>query len=247
MKKGIGPVWTALGVVLACVFLAVSIPGAESGLPSQPVACADVTLLAGSPVLLGPDSTRRALAVGQRVYAGSILQTDSASRLELTFPDGDIVRMAEETTIELGAVAPGVEEPGLRFQVVLTGGEVWVNLAARLQATGFQLLAAGGMFSGKESAFRAALFPEGDVEVKTYSGEVIADGPFEIVKIDGRYTLRSFSGGEDETVEPWRHQMEPYWKMIVLASGAATPPFRFAAKSDLTDWVRWNRQRDGER
>ena len=243
MKKGI--VQVSLGVILAIVFLMVSVSGAESGLPSQFVACADVTLLSGTPIQTGSDSIQQALVLGQRLYAGSILQTDATSRLELTFPGGEIVRMAEETTVELGAVAPGVEASGLQFQVALTRGEVWVSLFGRLRAEGFQLLAAGAGFSGKESAFRAILFPEGNVEVKAYSGQVTADGPFEIVKKDGRYVLRTFSDDDDETVvDPWRHQVEPYLKMMVLSSGEATLPFRFAAKSDLTEWVRWNQERD---
>jgi len=247
MGKGTTPVRIVFGALLVVALPAVSVFAVESDLPSQHVACAEVTLLEGTPVLVGPESTQRALVLGQKLYAGSSLQTDAASRMELTFPDGDIVRMAEGTAVELGAVAPGIEAPGLRFQVLLTGGEAWVNLSGRLRTEGFQLLAAGAVFGGHESVFRAIVFPEGSVEVKAYSGKVTAEGPFEIVRKDGRYTLRTFLQEEDDAIEPWRRQVEPYWKMIVLSSGAATLPFRFAAKSDLTEWVRWNRQRDEER
>ena len=50
--------------------------------------------------------------------------------------------------------------------------------------------------------------------------------------------------GDETVVDPWRRQVEPYLKMMVLSSGEATLPFRFAAKSDLTEWVRWNQERD---
>lgn len=244
LRKGVSPVWIAFGVVIVAVFLPISGLVAASDLPARSGAWADVTLMVGAPRLVEADSTQQALAVGQRLYAGSVLHTDGTSRLELTFPSGDMVRMAEETTIELGAKETEAEKPGSLFQVALIGGNVWVNLSGRFRVAGLQLLATGAVFNGTEGIFRATMFPEGDVEVKTYAGKITADGPFEIVKEDGHYTLRLVSKIEGEAIEPWRHQMEPYQKMIVLSSGEVTPPFRFAAKSDLNEWVRWNQQQD---
>lgn len=84
------------------------------------------------------------------------------------------------------------------------------------------------------------------MEVKAYTGQVTASGPFEIKKENDLYEFGALKGTGDAAPEPWRYQITPYRKVIVLATGEATAPFRFAAKSDLIDWVRWNQQRDEE-
>lgn len=207
-------------------------------------AYATVTFVEGAPVLAGPASVPRVVTVGQALSAGGTVQTDSVSRVELTFSGGGVVRLAEDTTLELGTGAEDAATSGVRIQAMLLKGAMWANFSNQHRKSVLQILVTGAMFSGPESVFRAAMFKEGAVEVKTYSGQVTASGPFEITNENGRYELGALKGGEEATPEPWQYQISPYCKMIVLASGEASQPFRFAAKSDLTDWVRWNQQRD---
>jgi hypothetical protein len=82
------------------------------------------------------------------------------------------------------------------------------------------------------------------VEIKTYSGQVTASGRFEIKEESNSDSPEANQGNEDSLREPWRYRIEPYLKMFVLVSGEASQPFRFSALSDLSEWVRWNRQRD---
>jgi len=220
--------------------------GAESVQSMQPEVCATVTFVSGAPVLAGAAAVQQPLSAGQALYPGSSVQTDSVSRVELALTGGGIVRLAEETTLELGAGAADAGQPGPGLQVLLLKGGMWVNLSNRLPGSPPQILAAGAMFSGPRSVFRAIVFADGAAEVKAYSGQVTASGPFEIKKENSRFSLGARPGGEEGTLEPWRHQITPYRKVLVPASGDVSQPFRFAAKSDLTDWVRWNQQRDAE-
>jgi len=229
-------------ILLAVAMLPVFFPeraavGGEAALQIQPEACATVTFVEGAPLLVEPASAPQPVIAGRLLFAGSTVQTDSASRLELTFAGGGILRLAEETTIEL-------EAGGRLFQAMLLKGDMWANFSN--QDDTVQILAAVGMFSGPESVFRVAMFGNGAVEVKTYTGQVTASGPFEIKKENGLYKPGALKGAGDAAPEPWQHQIAPYRKMIALATGEATEPFRFAAKSDLTEWVRWNQQRDEE-
>jgi hypothetical protein len=209
----------------------------------QPAACAAVTFVEGAPVLVDSASAPQPVIAGQVLFAGDTVQTDSASRLELTFTGGGILRLAEETTVELGAETEGAGGSGRRCQAMLLKGEMWVNFSN--QDDTVEILAAVGMFSGPESVFRVAMFGNGAVEVKTYTGQVTAHGPYEIKKENGLYETRTLKGAGDVAApEAWQHQVAPYRKVMVLATGEATEPFRFAAKSDLTEWVRWNQQRD---
>jgi hypothetical protein len=63
---------------------------------------------------------------------------------------------------------------------------------------------------------------------------------------NSRFLLRSPIPKSDGTPaeEPWRYQIEPYWEMILRASGEETKPFRFSARADVSAWVRWNQERD---
>jgi hypothetical protein len=101
------------------------------------------------------------------------------------------------------------------------------------------------VFSGPQSIFCAGIYPpDGAVEVKTYTEKVTAEGPFEFVRENDCFRLGTLPETEDNAIEPWYYQIDPYWKMIVLHSGEATSPFRFSAKSDLTDWLQWNQWLD---
>lgn len=234
-------------ILLAVAMLPVFFPeraavGGDAALQIQPEACATVTFVEGAPLLVEPASAPQPVIAGRLLFAGSTVQTDSASRLELTFAGGGILRLAEETTIELEAGAEGAGKPGRLFQAMLLKGDMWANFSN--QDDTVQILASVGMFSGPESVFRIAMFGNGAVEAKTYIGQVTASGPFEIKKENGLYETGALKGAGDVAQEAWQRQITPYRKMIALETGEATEPFRFAAKSDLTEWVRWNQQRD---
>lgn len=224
-----------------CCFVA-HVAGADATSGMQPEARASVTFIDGAPVLVGMASGSQPVILGQVLYAGGSVQTDSTSRVELTFVGGGIIRLAEETTIELSVGNADAENPEEPFQVKLLKGGLWANFSDRSDT--IQILAAGTAFTGAGSVFRAVAFDDGAMEIKDYSGQVTASGPFEIKKENGRYELETVKRVEDDTPEPWRHQISPYRKIIVQVTGEATQPFRFAAKSDLTDWVRWNQERD---
>lgn len=218
------------------------VAGADTILGMQPEARASVTFIDGAPVLVGMASGSQPAILGQVLYAGDSVRTDSVSRVELTFVGGGIIRLAEETTLELGDGNADAGTPEDPFQVMLLEGQLWANFTDRPDT--IQILAAGTTIAGVGSVFRAVVFDSGAMEIKDYSGKVTASGPFEIKKENGRYELGTVKRVEDDTPEPWRHQISPYRKIIIQVTGEATQPFRFAAKSDLTDWVRWNQERD---
>lgn len=207
---------------------------------------ATVSWMEGAPTLV-VSSTQSPLVQGASLGAGARIQTDGVSRVELTFRDGTVLRAAGETDIELGRQAATDGTGGQIFQVMVHQGQVWANLSRRSASDAFQLLTANAMFFGTDSIFYATVSRQGDVEVKDYSGQVTALGPFEVLMENGRFSVPNAAGktGTDATAS-WRHQIDPYRKLIVVASGEATKPFRFPPKSDLTDWVRWNQERDGE-
>ena len=129
--------------------------------------------------------------------------------------------------------------------MLLLKGGIWVNLLHQTDARNtLQVLMAGALVAGHNSVFRVVMFPDGAVEIKAYSGQVTASGPFEIRKANARFVLQSAGNKNSDAATPYRYLIEPYRKMIVQASGEETKPFRFAARSDRTAWVRWNEKRD---
>jgi hypothetical protein len=238
------PLLFATILVMAGSFQAVRSADAESmGLATREF-CATVTFVKGAPLLVEGTSTPRPLKKGQALYTGGTIQTDGVSRIEMALSGGGILRLAEDTTLELGSGATGASDPAVQQQLLLLKGDMWANFSGQRSGSPPQILTMGALISGPESVFRTVMYGEGDVEVKAYAGQVTASGPFEIKKESGRYSLVAARGDEGSPQETWRHQISPYHKMIVLVSGEASLPFRFAAKSDLTDWVRWNQQRD---
>jgi len=227
----------------AMAFSGLLTAGAEPGAAAE--ICATVTFLRGTPVLTGEEAPFP-LTEGQRLYAGSTVQTDDSARIEMVLPGGGIVRLSEGSVLAMGGSAAGPARSESRRQLVLLAGDLWADFSNQGSGDSPRILALGALIEGPESIFRTALYREGGLEVKAYTGQVTVSGPFVFKRADNRYSLETNQGDEENPQEPWRHQITPYKKVMVLDSGAASQPFRFAAKSDLTDWVRWNQQRDEE-
>lgn len=227
-------------LVLFGLLLPGRLQSTESIQPMTQEIIATVTFVEGTP-LAGPVSALRSVVSGQVLYSGSRIQTDGGSRIELATPGGGIVRLAGETILELGSKAGAVAD-GLTL--TLLKGDMWANFSNQQGVGACRILVSRAMIVGPESVFRMVALWNGDIEVKTYSGLVTTSGPFDIQENIIDDSLPPDGGGEEDTLEAWCYQIAPYQKLIVLSAGYASKPFRFAAHSDLTDWVRWNQQRD---
>lgn len=238
----------AMRFVLSALFVAfqgAEFAQAQPATDIQSAVCAAVTLLEGESVVLMPSRVERPLVAGEMLTAGSLLQTGENSRVELTFGGSSVLRLDEDSSVELGAYGRNGEKPADRFQVRLVKGGIWVTLLDQPELNPFQILAAGALFAGDKAVFRVVLFQDGSAEMKVYSGYVTASGPFVFVKEAFRFLFHSPEYDEEAAVTaPWRYRVEPYRKIIIQASGKETKPFRFTARADLSEWVRWNQQRD---
>ncbi len=207
--------------------------------------CAAVTLLEGASTVALPFLGQRPLVAGETLDAGSVLQTGSTSKVELTLSDNSVVRVAEDSSIELAIDVRSGENQTRQFQVKLLKGGMWVTLSGQSENyRSPQILVANALLVGKEAAFRAVLFRNGAAEIKVYSGYVTASGPFVFVKEASRFLLHLAEEEALQNAEPWRYRIEPYRKIIIQALGKETKPFRFAARTDLSEWVKWNQARD---
>jgi hypothetical protein len=233
----------AVAMLLSGLLQAGSSEGAEPLGMNTGDAFATVTFVKGAPMFVEDASTPRPLTKGQTLYAGGAVQTDGVSRIEMALSGGGVIRLAGDAVLELGD-GTDTAESGARQRLRLLKGDMWANFSGQHSGGLSQILVAGARISGPRSIFRAVMHGQGDAEIKTYTGQVTASGPFEIKTENNSDSPEANPGDEDSPPEPWRYQIEPYHKMIVLASGEASQPFRFAALSDFTDWVRWNQQRD---
>ena len=218
---------------------------AQPAVDTQSRACATVTLLEGEATVNGASPEQRPIAAGETLYAGNVLQTGGNSKMELTFSDNSIVRLDGDSSVELGIDGRNEEKRAWRFQVKLLKGNMWVTLPEQPEDRDSpQILAADALLEGKKCSFRVTLYPDGAAEMKAYSGSVVASGPFVFAKEASRFLLQSAGDDEMRNTEPWRYRIEPFRKIIIQASGKETKPFRFAARADISEWVKWNQSRD---
>ena len=240
-----------MGYLFAALFITSRMGGFVDAQPStgiRPEICATVTLLEGASTVALPPQGQRPLRAGETLPAGSILQTDGNSKVELTLADSSIARVAGDSSIELAIDTRSGEKQARQFQLKLLKGEIWVTLPNLPEGDNPpQVLVANALLVGKESAFRAILSRDGAAEIKVYSGYVTASGPFVFVKEASRFLLHLAEEDGMQNTEPWRYRIEPYRKIIIQALGQETKPFRFTARADLSEWVRWNQSRDAEK
>jgi hypothetical protein len=209
-------------------------------------ACATVTFVRGAPMLTEGGGEPRHLVKGQALCSGAAVRTDGISRIELTLSGGGVVRLAEDTSLELEKSGLDMAASGGQLQLRFLKGNMWSNFSNENREGSSRIMMPGAMVSGPQSVFRGVIYEGGGMEVKVYSGKVTAKGPFEIKKDADSNSVQKPGEEEGGSPEPWQYPITSYQKILVLASGEASQPFRFAAKSDLTDWVRWNQERDSK-
>jgi ferric-dicitrate binding protein FerR (iron transport regulator) len=184
------------------------------------------------------------LQQGDRVSPGTVLKTDAQGLLELTLPDGSVIRLGPDTQYQIESAAfAGKKRSG--FSARLFFGRMWAKVSR--------------LTSSAKGAFDVSI-PTAVVGVRgtTYNIDANADKSAEISVFEGRVGVAPplvEAGGPKEQIS-WPAQVsEQQWEEIILAKlqklrigrdGKPGKPQPIdLAKVD--EWVRWNRERDSQR
>ena len=195
-----------------------------------------------------------ALTLGAFVKAGERIMTMKGARLELQLPDKSIIRFDEESDFRLAKAEynPGQSKRDVRVSLLL--GKTWANIQNVFGSSkGVQVETENAIVGVRGTVFRMNVAFDKSSMIRVYRGSVAVSKPHripapgepgsEIQRVPGPTRV---AGPHRVTVEEWIRIVEAMQQITVSADGIPTKPRTFTMEEDLSDWVQWNLQRDGD-
>jgi hypothetical protein len=214
-----------------------------------------VSLPLGNVLKLGPGQTRFSQAtLNMPVQNGDKIETKKDSRCELTFNDGTIVRIDQQSiyTVEKALFS----DNGKQVESNLSIGKLWANVKKlftnrdtwKLRTPAAVVAVRGTIYrmnAGADSSTQVLVY-EGDVEVRkaqaaggTGGGMGLAPGKPQ--QVQGPVPVQ---GPKEVSMEEWVEIVKAMEQIIVRPDGSYAKSGFNPAEDSRLDWVRWNKERD---
>ncbi|MEW6078346.1 MAG: FecR family protein [Thermodesulfobacteriota bacterium] len=203
---------------------------------------AEVTCLVGRCFVVTPGlEPVRALAAGDRLAQGDRLRVADGSKIELRLGDDSLVRLDAGSVAVITSLSLD-PSTGLRFvDIGIIMGKLWASVAKSPSVEDrFDVSTRTTVVSGRGAVFRMNVNDDQAAVIKVYDGAVE-------VKSTSSPAPGSASLDSDQTADSLDSAriLEPGQEMAIHTDGSAAAPFAFSYDEDLTEWVKWNRERDG--
>ncbi len=204
-----------------------------------------VTLAAEDPSLVP-----RPMVVGDPLTPGEILHTGPKSRAALNIVGNCRLRVGEQS--RLWFLAAEVAEAGNSRRVVveLAQGKIWVHNFQSPPVKGhFVVLTPSVAIEIHNAVCRIEFHKDKTTDVSVYQGQVwlsrfVAPDKLKMDKKAKADKLLNRPMPVPDRVRQWTYVVTAMQRTLVRPGGSAVRPFRFAAKADQSDWVRWNHKLD---
>jgi len=236
-------------ILFICALLSVSF------VPEQP-SVGKISFPLGNVLVLNKGETRFLKATfNMPVQNGDKIETKKESRCEITYEDGSIVRIDEQSiyTVEKAIITNDQKEVESKLSI----GKLWANLKKlvrgkdswRLKSPAAVVAVRGTIYrmnAGADSSSQVLVY-DGQVDVRPASaagvqqGMGMAPGPPHQVQ------------GPQQVAPPKQVSMDKWFEIIKAQQQIVVRPDGSYAKSDFNmeadgklDWVRWNKERDAQ-
>lgn len=229
---------------------------ASTVISAEPVRTdAVATAVQGSARVYATGSTSgRLLKKGDAVRKDQEIKVSEKSRLELRFPDGTVMRLAEKTHLKMNEVSYDKQTDEKHVKVNLSVGRLWARVK-RLSTpdSTVEVRTSNAVAGVRGTVYRVNVEEDASALVKVYDGTVyVANPPKDASQPTDKATLPHEVAGPHAVPPPVHPVSMEEWTVIVKAmqqvsispDGVATKPQDFDPKADADDWVKWNQERD---
>jgi len=218
---------------------------------------ATVTMIMGTArVFAAGSKTGHMLKQGDLLKKDEEIEVSDNSRLEIRFPDGTVMRLAERSHLKMNMLAFDKKTDNKNVKVYLGVGKLWAKVKKLMTPDSAVEVSMSNAVAGvRGTVYRVNVEEDKSVLVKVYDGEVyVANLPQDAAKTADE-TLHSHEvSGPHEVPPPYHEVSMEQWTEIVKAmqqisissEGVPSKPQDFDAKADSDDWVKWNQERDKE-
>jgi phage tail protein X len=191
---------------------------------------------------------RQKLVPNTIVFPGDVVQTGVAGRVEMIINRETVVRLKENTRMNIDAFRD-MESTGGRTKMEFSLGSVWTKMKQfRDKLSRFELELPTAIAGVHGTVYEATVDKDSSSEVKVYTGEVA---------VKNNPSLKATTGGEpgevsgpsevegprEVSMEEWVSIVHDMQKIRIDKKGKpkAVEPFK---KNDADSWVKWNMERD---
>jgi len=176
------------------------------------------------------------------------------SRIEIRFPDGTMMRLAENSRIHLREIPYDKKQGSKKLKVDLLLGKLWANVRRLLTPdSAVEVKTANAVAGVRGTVYRVNVEEDTSAMVKVYEGSVFVAGrPQQISKTASEVSGPVPVPGPHEVPPPHHEVTREEWEVIVQSmqqisispQGVASKPQTFSPADDADDWVQWNQGRD---
>jgi hypothetical protein len=194
------------------------------------------------------------------VAAGSLLKTGDASRAELTFADGSVVRVGPGSQLKVDGAAFDGKSKEVTVQATLVAGEAWAKVAKLVDDKAkFQVKTANAVAGVRGTVFRVNVDKDEATVVKVYNGAVAVAAPVLAAEDPAASTgnVGPIDANRKPIAPPFKEVDKATFekmlgKMMTVRIGKGqtihdVEPTAFTNDDDQKgepEWVRWNSDRD---
>ncbi len=216
---------------------------------------AAVTALDGSAQVFSKGQTKgHTLKKGDKLRRDQEVKVGEKSRIEIRFPDGTVMRLAEKSRLAMSEVKYDRATESKNVKVGLGVGKLWANVKKLVTPdSSVEVKTSNAVAGVRGTVYRVNVETDKSALVKVYDGTVyVANPPREPGEETGKVTAPHEVPGPHEVPPPYHEVSMEEWTAIVKAmqqisispQGVPSKPEDFDPKADTDDWVKWNQERD---
>jgi hypothetical protein len=194
------------------------------------------------------------LKKGIRIKQNQEVRVGERSRVELLFPDGTVMRLAEKTRLNLGKIAFDKKTDGKNVDVTLGSGKLWAKVKKLVTPdSSVEVKTANAVAGVRGTVYRVNVNDDKSAMVKVYDGSVyVANPPIDTTTQTDKMSAPVPVAGPHEiaapvhevSMEEWHVIVKSFQQVTISPQGVASQPQDFDPKTDSDEWVRWNQERD---
>ncbi len=216
---------------------------------------AAVTMVQGTARVYSKGSKAgRLLKKGDRLKKDHEVKVAKKSRLEIRFPDGTVMRLAEKSRLKMSELAFNKKTDVKKVKVDLTVGKLWASVKRLATSdSSVEVKISNAVAGVRGTVYRVNVEEDQSALVRVYDGTVyVANPPRDASQQIDKATEPREVSGPHEVPPPYHEVSMEEWTAIVKAmqqisispQGVPSKPEEFDLQADADDWVKWNQERD---
>jgi hypothetical protein len=224
-------------------FLLAALAGAPGA--AAPARTAQVSALEGKAQRLRATGARTELRIGGSLDQGDTVETQDASRLEIRFSDGSVLRLGPKSKLQLAEAHFAGGPARRKLDARLFFGRLWAKVTSVIQGDQkFQVETENAVAGVRGTTFRVDANADKSVLVRVYDGTVAVGkgAPASARPGEERHEV---PGPQEVTREEWEKLVGRQMQILIAADGTPGEPEPFSPDVDKDDaFARWNLERD---